>query len=217
MIDRRGAADRIAEDLRDQILGGALPPGTPLRETELATRYDVARNTVRESLRLLCSEGLAIHEVHRGVAVREFSAGEIAELFEVRALLESAVASRVGTLTPAERAALAAQLDRSEECAFEGDYRGVLEHNLQFHRELVLLVGNSRLTDLFDGLLAEVRLILASLEADVAGPWLARNRELLGLLGGGDAPAFVAAIVDYLHRSRDDLVSRLELPAATMR
>ncbi len=208
MIDRRGAADRIAADLREDILGGALSAGTPLRETELAARYSVARNTIRESLRLLCSEGLALHEVHRGVAVRSFTAADIAELFEVRGALESLVSSRVGALSAEERAGLVAPLDRSEEAAAAGDFRLVLELNLLFHRELVVLVGNHRLTSLFDGLVDEIRLILASLEADVAGPWLARNRELLRLVDGNDPARFIQAILDYIATSREDLIAR---------
>lgn len=214
-LDRRGAADRIAADLRDQIMAGTLDPGDPLREADLASRYAVARNTIREALRLLTSEGLAVHEVHRGVAVRRVEAHEIAELFEVRMLVEGAVQKRVGTLTKEEQARLAELLDASEQAAAGEDFRAVLELNLRFHRALVTLVGNTRLTEVFDGLMGEIRLVLASMEADVAGPWLARNRRLLKLLNGSDPEKFTASVVKYLVIARDDLIGRLPADPAT--
>src|SRR5439155_1032253 len=51
-------AERVATVVRDRIVTGALPPGTPLRETALATELGVSRNTLREGLRLLVAQGL---------------------------------------------------------------------------------------------------------------------------------------------------------------
>ncbi|MEW1776891.1 GntR family transcriptional regulator [Streptomyces sp. NPDC086777] len=58
-IRRERAADQIIEDLRSQILGGALPDGSRLpSERELATNYDVSGPTVREAVRVLTAMGL---------------------------------------------------------------------------------------------------------------------------------------------------------------
>jgi DNA-binding FadR family transcriptional regulator len=56
---RGRVADQIAEDLRAQILSGALPDGTQLpSERELASHYDVSSPTIRESVRVLAAMGL---------------------------------------------------------------------------------------------------------------------------------------------------------------
>lgn len=57
---RRGrVADQIVEDLRGQILSGALPDGARLpSERELATHYDVSGPTIREAVRVLTAMGL---------------------------------------------------------------------------------------------------------------------------------------------------------------
>lgn len=209
-LRRRGAADLISEELRHRILGGELTAGDPLRETELAASFGVARNTIREALRLLSQEGLAVHEVHRGVSVRRFTPTDVEELFGVRQMLECGAARRAGQLTGAEIAGIAGTLAASEEAAEREDWQQVGVHNLAFHRELVGLLGNARLEAFFDGLMNELRLLLSSLNGDVAGPWLARNRELLELLIAGRADEFEATLTQYLATARDEILKRLQ-------
>jgi DNA-binding FadR family transcriptional regulator len=56
---RGRVADQIVEDLRSQILSGALPDGTRLpSERELAAHYDVSGPTIREAVRVLTAMGL---------------------------------------------------------------------------------------------------------------------------------------------------------------
>src|SRR6202163_1754931 len=56
---RGRVADQIVEDLRSQILSGALPDGARLpSERELAAHYDVSGPTIREAIRVLTAMGL---------------------------------------------------------------------------------------------------------------------------------------------------------------
>src|ERR1700716_899588 len=56
---RGRVADQIVEDLRSQILSGALPDGPRLpSERELAAHYDVSGLTIREAVRVLTAMGL---------------------------------------------------------------------------------------------------------------------------------------------------------------
>ncbi|WP_051362966.1 FadR/GntR family transcriptional regulator [Amycolatopsis thermoflava] len=67
--NRRGvttAGRRLEEELRQQILTGVLSPGDRLpSEPELSSHYQVSRNTAREALRALSSQGLLV--VKRGI------------------------------------------------------------------------------------------------------------------------------------------------------
>src|SRR6266545_692739 len=54
------AAARVAASLREQIITGELPPGTRLKDTYLAEAHQVSRNTVRDAVRELESDGLVI-------------------------------------------------------------------------------------------------------------------------------------------------------------
>ncbi len=209
-LDRRAAASQIAERVRESILRGDMEPGRPLREADLAAAFHVTRNTVREALRLLSQEGLTSHQVHRGVAVRRLTTEEVKQVFGVRAIVETAVAERAGSLTQEEMASLQAPLTASERAAEKSrDYPEVLRQNLEFHRRLVALMGNPRLDQVFDELAAEVTLALVSLHADVAGPWLQRNRALLRLLGEGKARQFRSEMRRYLDDSLEDVLARI--------
>ena len=84
----RTLAGRIADLLREEILDGAHPPGGPLRQDALAALYGVSRIPVREALLQLEGEGLVRIEPHRGAIVAPLSAEEIADVFDLRLMLE---------------------------------------------------------------------------------------------------------------------------------
>ena len=100
-------ADDIARVLEDEIVGGAIEPGTVLRQEQLSERFEVSRTPVREALRRLAALGLVSFEPNRGVRVRSISSSELHEAFLVRAELE-ALATEVATprMTPSDLAAL---------------------------------------------------------------------------------------------------------------
>ncbi|MGE0768141.1 MAG: GntR family transcriptional regulator [Hyphomicrobiaceae bacterium] len=79
---------RIADQLRARILSGELREGAQLRQEGLASDFSVSRIPVREALRQLEAEGLVVSIPHRGAVVSEISVAAIAEVFELRALIE---------------------------------------------------------------------------------------------------------------------------------
>src|SRR5881296_363160 len=87
-INRVSVADQVASILRRRILDGELLPGTALQEVPMATSLGVSRNTVREATRILSLEGLLKRSAHRGVAVAQLSLKDVAEIYQVRRLLE---------------------------------------------------------------------------------------------------------------------------------
>jgi DNA-binding GntR family transcriptional regulator len=79
---------RVADELRDAILRGVYPPGTRLRQEELATQYGASRVPVREALRLLESEGLITTVANAGAWIARLSLDECVELYQVRERIE---------------------------------------------------------------------------------------------------------------------------------
>ena len=88
ITDPLGLAEETASRLRNDITGGALPPGQRLSETRLAADLGVSRNTLREVFRLLTREGLLRHEPNRGVFVAVPSMASIVDIYRVRRLIE---------------------------------------------------------------------------------------------------------------------------------
>lgn len=98
-------ADVVARRIGQAILSGQIAPGTRLREETLAKQFSVSRTPVREALIMLSASGLAEVEPNRGATVLQLTADDVAEVYHLRALLESesaALAARRASLETAE-------------------------------------------------------------------------------------------------------------------
>ncbi|MFC5769638.1 GntR family transcriptional regulator [Thauera sinica] len=89
LLRPRALFQAIADSVRERIFTHELPPGSLLDEVALATGYGVSRTPVREALKVLAHEGLVAMEPRRGCCVAEFSATDVAALFDALDLLEA--------------------------------------------------------------------------------------------------------------------------------
>jgi DNA-binding GntR family transcriptional regulator len=95
----------ILDELRRVILGGGAPPGTPIPLGEVAELFGVSAIPVREALKTLVGENLVAHRPNAGYVVAQLTRRELAEIYLVRGVLESA--------------ALRASVDVASEADFE--------------------------------------------------------------------------------------------------
>ena len=87
-LQRSTTVDSAVAELRRRILAGELREGVALRQDALAEEFGISRIPIREAFRQLSAEGLIVIHPHRGAVVSSLSPDEIAELFDLRALLE---------------------------------------------------------------------------------------------------------------------------------
>jgi len=87
-------ADLAYAEIRAQIVSGHLRPGEPLIEAELAEMLEISRTPVREALYRLRVEGLVVLQRYYRHYVRQFTIPELEEIFQIRAMLESALTAR---------------------------------------------------------------------------------------------------------------------------
>lgn len=80
--------ESLRERLRQDIILGALPPGSKLKLEALRLRYDASVNTLRETLSRLSADGLVVAEEQKGFTVLPVSAADLREITEMRQLLE---------------------------------------------------------------------------------------------------------------------------------
>jgi DNA-binding GntR family transcriptional regulator len=107
------ASDRAYRTLRNEILDGALAPGTVLAEVEQAERIGISRTPLREALARLVADGLVRPGTGRGLVVTAVDSDQAAELFEVRAALEEQAARLAARRRdPATFSALREQFER---------------------------------------------------------------------------------------------------------
>jgi DNA-binding GntR family transcriptional regulator len=123
---------RVADELRAAILHGAFPPGTRLRQEELAAQYGASRVPIREALRTLEAEGLVTTVANAGAWIASLSADECAELYQVRERIEPLLLRySLPHLTPTD-------VDRLGELAEEMRNTRDTEHFLTLDREFHL-------------------------------------------------------------------------------
>lgn len=131
---RRTLTDAAVDALRTRLLAGEWAAGTPLRQEALAAELGVSRIPLREALRQLEAEGLVALVPHRGAVVSPLPLDEAAELFQLRALIESDLARRaVPHLTAADDVAMRAHAVAFEQAVITGNVAAWGEANRRFH------------------------------------------------------------------------------------
>ena len=84
----------VLNALRIEILQGAHPAGTRLRQEEVAKRLHVSTTPVREAFRDLLAEGLVLIDPHKGVVTRGLTSAAVTEIYDMRMVLEPMLAQR---------------------------------------------------------------------------------------------------------------------------
>jgi DNA-binding GntR family transcriptional regulator len=130
--------------LRNLILTGKLPPGTPLRLNQLATRLGMSVMPIREALRVLEAERLVTFRAHHGATVTELSTEDVEEAYAVREALEG-LAARDGVLHLNEEslASIRGWFRKMEEAAARGDRDVLVAYDQEFHRALFAAGGRA--------------------------------------------------------------------------
>lgn len=142
------ATERAYAALRTDILSGARDAGARLGEDALAEELGLSRTPVREALQRLGTEGLVEHVPHRGARVVQVSVDDLAETFELRALLEGQGARRAATRATTTDVAGLRELCTQMECSTAGarDLDLLTRLNSTFHARLLELSASPRLT-----------------------------------------------------------------------
>ena len=211
------APDRVARHLRARITEGQFPPGSHLSEGALGQALGVSRNTLREAFRLLCHEGLVVHELHRGFSVRVVTVDNVVDLYRSRRLLEGAAVRQCADATPAARIAVVDAARLSEGTAEHEDWQGVQTAIMRFHQAIVGLAGSRRLDELMRQMLAELRLAFHALaEPDqVLSPFVDRHRVVADLVLAGAGAQAERELVTYLGEAEREVLTAFGRPNGT--
>jgi DNA-binding GntR family transcriptional regulator len=135
---------RAYSELRTLIQTGALTPESVVSERQLAERLGMSKTPIRAALEHLETQGLVTVTPQKGIVVRDLSAREIAELFDVRTAVEPFVAGQLArtALTGAQRESLRANLSEQRRVAEAGDALAATQWDVAFHRLLAGILDN---------------------------------------------------------------------------
>ncbi|WFB11514.1 GntR family transcriptional regulator [Streptomyces sp. LX-29] len=152
-LQRHSVRRQVLDALRCALVSGELAPGEVYSAPVLALRFGVSATPVREAMQQLASEGAVEVVPNRGFRVARRSERELAELAEVRALLEVPVLLTLAAgVTPERWERIRPFADAASSVAATGDRAAYLEVDRAFHQAVLALAGNQQLVVIADDL-----------------------------------------------------------------
>ncbi|MGV9562234.1 GntR family transcriptional regulator [Streptomyces sp. NPDC003480] len=153
VVQRASVRRQILDALRTALVEGELTPGEVYSAPALAERFGVSATPVREAMQQLALEGAVEVVPNRGFRVAVRGARELAELAEIRALIEVPVMLRLARTMPAERwAELRPLAEATVRAASSGCRATYAESDRAFHRAVLALAGNEQLVRIAEDL-----------------------------------------------------------------
>lgn len=221
MIENAPYIDQVYERLLDLISSGELKPGERIRQWVLAERLGVSRQPISHAIQLLKHQGLVQEAGKQGVQVTPLDFRHLADLYDVRTLVEEKAAhlaaERVknGETTSAEIQAFSDALRQGQQAFGSGATASALARaDYRFHVALYRLSGNQVIEQFMQGQWPHMlRSMLAVLDYGenraVKLAWEEHAHIAVQVLSG-DAEGAAQACKAHLQRARGQLLHRLE-------
>lgn len=184
----------VEQQLRDEIVSGELPPGTVIKDAEVAARLGVSITPVREAIARLAAEGLIDIAPNRTRHVTRVTQKNALELIDVMGVLACAGFEwGVANLTESHLVTLREQLDGFEASLRAGNVTAAGGVGADFSTTVILASGNRELRTHVDLVVSRTRRLLAlTAESEAWQVWVHGYRETLARLVDGDRPGAVA-------------------------
>lgn len=205
----------IADALQSDILSGALPPGTPLNQTDLAARFGVSRIPVRDALAQLSASGVIDARPNHTATVVHMTPEEIRELFDMRILLEcDLLGHAIEAMDTAALARINQALRASSEAA---NTDGWAEGDQMFHTALYTPAGRARQLATVDELRRVARVQIAGYGglSHKTQRWIAEHEALVEFCHKGDTKGAQKHLRRHLRAARNHLLRAIAAKDAT--
>ncbi len=208
----RTLARRAYEALRSMILSGALKPGERLGERDLARRINVSRTPLREALQRLERDGLLENKRGLGYCAVSFEPRAVADIYELRGLLEVHVCREAATRITDDGIRELAQIQASlahfeaQETLTVDQLREEVELGFRIHEIIAREAGNALICETLMQLYDRLRLLewIDVLWIDKWPVTRREHRELVAAISARDPERAVAVAQAHLQRCKDD-------------
>lgn len=201
-----GASDTAYEKIRGYILQGDTYPGMQLTEDKLAEIAGVSRTPVRDAVQRLENEMLLVRSASKRLSVADWSAGEIDEMFTLRAMLESHAAKRAAARMDEGTLEQLREINSDLKSAVyrkKPDIARFLEANRKFHDLILDRAASPRLSKLLPALVEQPvvrRTANQYSKADLAQSGHDHN-ELIAAFAAKDAGWAGAVMTSHIRRA----------------
>lgn len=212
-VRRHSLYEAVTERLREMVLEGELEPGSRISEKQLCEAFAVSPTPLRQALKVLASEGLVELLPNRGAKVTEVDVQEVADLFEVMAVLEGLSGSLLATrASEAEIAEIRDMHERMMEQYRNNQRKEYFQLNQAIHRRLSEIAGNRVLLELESSL--TLRITRARYAANMQmGRWEESAREheyFVEALERRDAQALSSAMSLHMRKTGNAVIQGLQ-------
>lgn len=145
--------DVVFNTLREAILRGDLVAGERLMELQLAAKLGVSRTPIREAIRMLEQEGLAITIPRKGAIVAGMTEKDMKDVLEIReALEELSVQVACDKITENEIEQLYRNMKEFELALQSGDLKRMAQADVEFHDVIYQATDNPKLISMLNNL-----------------------------------------------------------------
>ena len=149
--------DVVFNTLREAILKGDLKPGERLMALQLASKLGVSRTPIREAIRMLEQEGLAVTTPRKGAEVAKMTLKDMEDVLEIRdALDELAVRIACQKISDEQLRQLEDMKELFEKSTQTGNVKKIAEADVTFHDVIYEATGNPKLVTLLNNLREQV-------------------------------------------------------------
>lgn len=152
LLQGASLGEKIASELRMQIISGQLEQGTVLSENHIAAEFGTSRAPVRDALKILSNEGL-IRLERMGVTVLGLNYEDMQELYDVRFLIEGFVIEKLSKVFNEEKASQLNQIVDKMELA--GKHLNVIDfsqYDMEFHDTMIGYSNHNRVLRLWESI-----------------------------------------------------------------
>ena len=140
--------DVVFNTLREAILKGELKPGERLMELQLAAKLGVSRTPIREAIRMLEQEGLAVTIPRKGAEVAKMTEKDMEDVLQIRDALDELAASiACEQMTKEQLDTLTETMHEFEESTKSKDLKKIAAADVQFHDIIYQATGNPKLVN----------------------------------------------------------------------
>jgi DNA-binding GntR family transcriptional regulator len=216
MLERPGRlGDEVYEVLLSQLVSLKIPPGARITVDALARSLGVSQTPIREALRQLESEGLVVKTHLIGYsAAAQLTRAQFDELFELRSLLEPALAGRAA-LNMSEDAidaleAFITEMTGQAATQTRIAYSRFAKQDEEFHERIAAGGGNTLIHDVLTRLHVHIHLFRLKFHTQVTEEAVDEHRDIVAAIRSRDAKAAETAMLAHIQKSKSRLESFFE-------
>jgi DNA-binding GntR family transcriptional regulator len=206
-------SNALQGEIERRIVSGEIRPGERINENALAQELGISRGPIREACRGLVEGRLLTVVVNRGFFVREITAKEAADVYDVRAsLMRLAGETLARRITDAQIAMLGSLVDRMDAAEQAADHDSYYTLNVEFHDRIVDYAENDRLRAMCEGLAKELGLYRHRSLIDGGGMHVSNreHRRILAALAARDPERAGAELESHMHAGKERFLSTRE-------